>query len=384
MAAILLLLCCSSSDNPTPVKPPVEKKDLLFGADLSYVNQIIDKGGVYKTNGVVRNPYEIFAEAGTGIARFRLWHNPAWTKTVYGDDGAQLYSDLLDVEQSIKKARENNMKVLLDFHYSDTWADPAHQSIPAAWQQIKTIAILKDTIYNYTSKVLSYLNGKGLMPEYVQLGNETNCGMLYTDALEGFPVANVCNGQWSNLSEIVNAGIKAVRDVSAGSTIKTKIALHIADPKNVDWFFSNINTNTSIKDFDVIGFSFYPLWHTTVSVDDISNKIAEFKRKFAKDVMILETAYPWTTSSADTYNNLLGGSPLPNYPFTKDGQYNFLVKLAQEVQSGEGLGLIYWEPGWITSDMKDLWGTGSAWENATFFDFEGNTIKGIDYMKFEY
>ncbi len=142
--------------------------------------------------------------------------------------------------------------------------------------------MLKDSVYNYTSKVLTYLNGKGLMPEYVQLGNETNCGLLYTDAPEGFPAANVCNGQWANLSQIVNSGIKAVRDVSANSTIKTKIALHIADPKNVDWFFSNVNTNTSIKDFDVIGFSFYPLWHTTVSVSGISEKITEFRTKFRK------------------------------------------------------------------------------------------------------
>ncbi len=114
MSAIpFLLLCCSSSDDPTPVEPdPGEKNRSALRCRLSYLNQILDKGGVYKINGAVQNPYKIFADAGTGIARFRLWHNPTWTKTVYGDAGEQLYNDLYDVEQSIKKARENNMKIL--------------------------------------------------------------------------------------------------------------------------------------------------------------------------------------------------------------------------------------------------------------------------------
>jgi arabinogalactan endo-1,4-beta-galactosidase len=380
-----LLLCCSGNDVPAPVKPdPVDTPEFLFGADLSYVNQILDKGGVYKQNGAVTDPYEIFAASGANVARFRLWHNPTWTKSVYGDAGDQLYNDLYDVELAIKRARDEGMKILLDFQYSDTWADPGHQPIPAAWMNIKSITVLRDSVYNYTHKTLAYLNSKGLMPEYVQIGNETNCGMLYSDAPDGFPAGNACNGQWVNLGHVINAAIDAVRHVSGESTIDTRIALHIADPKNVDWFFSNLSSSTNVTDFDIIGFSFYPLWHTTISVNDISEKITEFRNMFDKDVMILETAYPWTTESADNYNNLFGGAPLANYPFTQEGQYDFLVKLTQEVKRGQGIGLIYWEPAWITSNMKDLWGTGSSWENATFFDFEGNTIKGMDYMKFDY
>lgn len=383
---LLLLVCCSSHDEPAPnnQNQSADTVKLLFGADLSYVNQILDKGGVYKQNGTVKDPYEIFASAGTNLCRLRLWHNPAWTKTVYGQSGTQLYNDLKDVERSAKKARDNKMQLLIDFHFSDTWADPSHQYIPDAWKNITTISVLKDSVYNYVSKTLTYLNSKGLMPEYIQIGNETNCGMLYSDALAGFPSANVCSGQWGNFGQVVNAAIKAARDVSSQATIKTKIALHIADPKNVDWFFSTLGTSTSVTDFDIIGFSFYPLWHTTYGVSDISEKITDFRTKFNKDVMILETAYPWTTESADNYNNLFGGSPLSGYPFTQDGQYNLLVKLATQVKKGQGLGLVYWEPAWITSNMKDLYGTGSSWENATLFDFQGNTIKGMDYMKFDY
>lgn len=122
-----------------------------------------------------------------------------------------------------------------------------------------------------------------------------------------------------------------------------------------------------------------------MSLTGISTKVAAFKEKFEKNVMILETAYPWTTESDDAYNNHFGDTPpLAGYPFAEDGQYEFMKALTAEVKEGGGVGVIYWEPAWISADMKDLWGTGSSWENSTFFDFEGNVIKGIDYMNFEY
>jgi arabinogalactan endo-1,4-beta-galactosidase len=382
---ILLLLCCGVSQTSRPVTElKGDSAAFLFGADLSYVNQILDKGGIYKTNGFQKDPYKIFAEKGTSLARFRLWHNPVWTKEVYGEMGTQLYNDLKDVEKSISRARAEGMQLLLDFQLSDTWADPGKQTIPKAWTNITSINVLEDSVYQYTRNTLRYLNDKGLMPEYVQLGNETNCGTLYTNAPDGFPAGNGCKGQWTNLGRVFNSGIRAVREVSGASKVKTKIILHVADPKNVSWFFNELTTTSAVRDFDVIGFSYYPLWHTTVVLDDVSTKVAEFKTKFQKEVMILETAYPWTTQSNDNYGNLFSSGALPGYPFTQQGQYDFMVRLTREVKEGGGIGLIYWEPAWISSPMKDLWGTGSSWENATFFDFSGNSVKGIDYMKFKY
>jgi arabinogalactan endo-1,4-beta-galactosidase len=274
---------------------------------------------------------------------------------------------------------------LLDFHFSDTWADPGKQYIPAAWKDIVDIDVLKDSVYNYTLKTLQYLQGKNLLPEFVQLGNETNCGMMYSDALPGFPSCNVCNGSWENMGAVLNAGVKAVRDVATTSTIKTKIILHVADPKNVEWWFDNIKSKGKITDFDVVGFSYYPLWHTTVPLDQISNRVLAFKSRYSKMVMILETAYPWTTAAADSYNNHFGNiTPLSGFPYSQHGQYDLMVKLTQEVKDGGGDGIFYWEPAWISSPMKDLWGTGSSWENCAFFDFDGNRHKGFDFMKFEY
>jgi len=383
----LLLIHCKDSEPTEDVNPPDPPGDFYFGADLSYVNQIQDHGGVYKDNNAAANPYKIFKDHGTNLVRLRLWHNPVWTRELYGDQGTQMYNDLADVEKAMQLARAEGMEVLLDFQYSDSWADPGKQEIPAAWKDIKTIEVLKDSVYEYTFKTLHYLDSKGLMPEFVQLGNETNCGMLYTDAPAGFPAANVCNGAWQRMGDLINSAIRAVDDVSENSDIKTKIILHVADPKNVTWWFDNMTATNqgNVSDFDIIGFSYYPLWHTTVSLDQISNNVSTFKSKYSKDVMILETAYPWTTQGDDQYNNLFGGDPaITGYPYTQQGQLDLLKKITQEVLDGGGKGVIYWEPAWITSDMKDKWGTGSSWENNAFFDFDGNPVQGMGYMTFDY
>lgn len=373
------LVACQDDDGATA---QTEQKLAYYGADLSYVNQIEEHGGVYKDDGQQQSPYVIFKNHGTNLVRLRLWHNPSWTKEVYGADGKKMYSDLKDVEVSIRRAREEGMEVLLDFHYSDTWADPAAQDVPAAWANITEPDVLKDSIYNYTFETLRYLNGKGLMPELVQIGNETNCGLLFTDAPEGFPTCNVCEGKWAETGAVINRAIDAVRDVADESTIKTKVILHIADPKNVKWFFDNLTTTGSVTDFDIVGFSYYPLWHTTVAPDKLSETIAGFKSAYNKDVMILETAYPWTMEAQDSYTNLFGSDPiLPGYSYTRQGLEKLLRDMAQEVHDGGGLGMIYWEPAYISSNMKDTWGAGSSWENCALFDFSGNAIPAIHYME---
>lgn len=384
---MLLLVVASNCKEEDPSLVPEEGSDApegyLFGADLSYVNQILDKNGIYKENGVEKNPYEIFRDNGTNLVRLRLWHNPQWTKSVYSPPGDQLYNNLFDVERAITEVKNLGMATLLDFHYSDNWADPGQQRIPAAWLEIRDIDVLADSIYNYTYETFDYLQSKNLMPEYVQLGNETNCGMLYTDAPEDFPSCNGCAGQWSNLQVIFNSAIQAVRDVSSGSSVNTKIILHVADPKNVDWFFDNIKA--TVTDYDIIGISYYPIWQTSIAVTQLSNEIADFRTKYDKDVLILETAYPWTTKENDSYGNIFGPEDeLDSYSMDVEGQARLIKLINQEVIDGGGIGTVYWEPGWITSDLKDQWGQGSAWENNAFFDYDGNLNEAINYMTEKY
>lgn len=358
--------------------------EFVMGADLSYVNQILDHGGTYRDSSGVEDPYKIFSDYGANVVRLRLWHDPEWTRTVYEGNDNPMYNDLKDVTRAMQEAKKQGMAVNLDIHYSDRWADPENQNVPKAWLDITSLDVLKDSVYNYTAHVLRQLNSKGLMPEYVQVGNETNCGMLITNAPDQFPALNVCDGNWSSAGAVFNSGIKAVRDVASEAGADTRIILHIAQPENVEWWFENMTGKGGVSDFDIIGFSYYSPW-SDVALGKISDYVSTFKTRFGKEVMIAETAYPWTLEDADSYSNIFGQSSLvAGYPATIAGQESYMTDLTQEVIDGGGTGVMYWEPAWISSDMKDLWGTGSAWDNNTFFDFQGKVHAGINYMTHPY
>lgn len=384
----LTLSCKKNTVTPVDQKPTYHlfTPDVFaMGVDLSYANQIEDHGGLYRDSSAARDLFRIMKDHGANMVRVRLWNNPQWIKTVYGSDQTPLYSGFDDVLKTIQRAKTLGLAVNLTFHYSDSWADPGTQKPPVAWENITSLQVLKDSIYNYTYLVLSKLNAKGLMPEMVQIGNETNCGLMMTGTKTGFPNLDGCNNHWQDLGSVINSAIKAVRDVSAQSSIKIKIALHISDPKNVDWWFGQITTSGGVSDFDIVGMSYYPLWHTTIAFGDMPALITKLKNSYNKKVMILETNYPWSTDNFDSYGNQFGGqTPLTGYTFTKEGQAKYLIDLTQKMITAGGSGVMYWEPDWISSQLKDPWGTGSSMENCAFFDFNGNAVSAIDYMRYIY
>lgn len=348
-----------------------------MGADLSYVNQILDHGGVYMDEGVEKDPYQIFAEKGAETARFRLFHEPQWIMQAYGDENKPLYHNFDDVALGIQRAKDQGMEVLLDFHYSDIWADPANQEVPAAWEG-KSFEAVRDSIYQYTYGTLSKLNKDGLLPEMVQIGNETNTGMVH-------PYGEVYgDATWQELGELINSGISAVREIEAETGEEIKVMLHIAQPENVSYWFEQITGVGDVEDFEVVGFSYYTPY-SDVALNEISGYVESFRNDFDREVMILETAYSWTFEGADDYNNLFYTESLVDgYPATKEGQRDLMIELVNQVLEGGGSGVFYWEPAWITSDLQDLWGTGSSWENNALFDFEGNAHLGFDYMSHDY
>jgi len=376
----LLLVLYSCKEDGNNNHDPNEKifytpDRFCMGADLSYVNQILDFGGTYRDSGIVKNPYLIFKNNGANVIRFRLFHTPAWTKEIYGDEGTQMYNDYFDVKLGIERAKNVGCAVCLDFHYSDSWADPGKQVPPAAWESLD-LEQMYDSIYAYTFSTLSNLDAEGLMPEYIQIGNEINPGFV-------LPLGKRWNGNENNCAYLLNAGIKAVREASESSPVDPEIIIHIAQPENVDTWFDGMNA-AGLTDYDIIGISYYYMW-SDVTIDNISNYVSFLKGKYGKEVMIVETGYPWTTGYADNYNNIINvGKLLPGYQATEEGQYQYLVKLTQEIIDGGGKGIFPWEPAWITSNMKDQWGQGSAWECNTLFDFQGNAIKGMQYMTYPY
>ena len=361
----------SSRDN----KGNYSWNQFIMGADLSYVSQIEDNGAVYKINNQPKDAFEIFKSIGTNTARVRLWNNPTWQLPV---TGGKMYSDLMDVEKTMRRAKQQGMAVCLDLHYSDDWADPDKQITPAAWKNLP-ISILKDSVYNYTLAVLNYFSEKNLTPEIIQIGNETTFGMLW-------PAGKIeNNSNWENFGTLLNSGIKAVRDFSINATIQPQIIIHVAQLQYANWWTKNIIEKGQVTDFDILGISHYYKWSTVNAMQAIGDTIQLLKKSFNKPIVLVETAFAWTNNNADTYGNLFySTTPIEGYSFTKEDQQRYMKDLIQTLITNGGTGIMYWEPAWITSSMKDRWGKGSSWENNTFFDFSGNLLPSITFMQYNY
>ncbi len=355
-------------------------QSFYFGADLSYVNEMEDCGVVYTENSSSKDPYQLFADHHCNLVRLRLWHTPSWYD---GLNAGQRYSDLQDVKKSIQRAKEQGMNVLLDYHLSDDWADASHQLVPAAWLGVvNNLSLLKDSLYNYISGTLLQLDQEGLLPEMVQIGNETNKGILLSpqDDQSGWML------DWNRNSQLFNTAIQAVRDVEVQSGKSIQIAIHFADPADVTWYVSNFIAN-GVIDFDVIGISYYWQYHHPYTIDLTGDVIAALISAYPPyKVMIFETGAIWTTQSHDEANNVLNTVDPSYSPASPENQNQWMIDLTQEVINSGGSGVIYWEPAWVSTDCYTQWGKGSHYENATFFDFDNNLIHsgGIGFMQHDY
>jgi arabinogalactan endo-1,4-beta-galactosidase len=344
---------------------PAAARDLYFGGDLSFANEMDDCGAVYRDHGVTKDVYRIFKDHGANLVRIRIWNNADWTK----------YSNLADVEKSIRRAKAAGMQVLLDFHYSDTWADGDHQIIPKAWADIADNAKLAQALYQYTFDTLTTLNRDGLMPEMVQVGNEINRELLGRAEWEkDRPI------DWTRNAMLINAGIRAVRDAGATATIKPKVMLHIAQPENAEPWFTAA-TKAGVTDFDIIGLSYYPKW-SKYNIAGLGIEVFRLTHLYPHaDVMLVETGYPWTLQWKDNLANVLGqDSLIPGYNPTPEDQRRYLLDVRDAVLKSGGDGVVYWAPEWVSTECRTQWGRGSSWENAALFDFDGELLPGIDFL----
>ncbi len=366
-AFFTLFLCsCNGNKNSstTPDNPQTDAEiTFYFGADLSYVNEMEDCGAVYKNGeGQVADAYQIFKDAGANLVRLRLWHNPTWTD----------YSNFEDVKKSISRAKSRGMRVLLDFHYSDTWADPNKQEIPAAWlSEINNTQALSQLLYDYTFSTLMNLADDNLTPDIVQVGNEINPMILQSGTLE-WPI------DWSRNSALLNKGIQAVRDAASQSNDSIEVMLHIAQPENGLWWFEQATAN-GVTDFDWIGLSYYPVW-SDYTLANVKVPLTTLIQTYQKRLMVVETAYPYTLTNQDPANNILGTNALVSgFPASQQGQLDYLIRLQQEVEGAGGEGLIYWEPAWVSTSCSTLWGQCSHWDNATLFDENKEPTLGLNF-----
>lgn len=358
---VALLLGCQRGGNPSVTQQPT----LLLGADLSYVNEIEDCGASVRENGKAIDIYELFHKKGARIVRLRLWHNPTWTN----------YSNLNDVKKAIRRAKKEGFVTLLDFHYSDTWTDPGHQVVPKAWEHISDTQLLGDSLYRYTYTTLMNLNQEGLLPELVQVGNETNSEILLKKASSEAI-------HWNRNVALFNRGLEAVAAVSKETGKSIGKMLHIAQPENAPDWFENMAKN-GLADYDWIGLSYYPQW-SKYSLSELEHTIIALKKAYHKRVMIVETGYPYTLKNIDAANNLLDSSGIQQaFPATPAGQKAFMIALTESVIRAGAEGITYWEPAWVSSKCSTLWGQGTHWDNALFFDAanQNEVLPVFDFFK---
>lgn len=357
--------CSESSSNDNNVNNDTIETPIsfYFGADLSYVNEMEDCGAIYKdSEGTITDVFKIFKDEGANLVRVRLWHNPVWTN----------YSNFNDVKKTIQRAKSEGLKVLLDFHYSDTWADPSKQEIPDAWlNDINNTNALGNLLYNYTYATLDELSNQNLLPDIVQVGNEIN-GMILQQGELVWPI------DWERNSALINKGIEAVRDIANAKSANIEVMLHIAQPENGLWWFEQATAN-GVIDYDWIGLSYYPNW-SDYDLDEVQTPLSTLKNTYNKKLMIVETAYPFTLENADNANNILGSEALTgDFPASQQGQLDYLNQLKEVIENAGGTGLIYWEPAWVSTECSTLWAQGSHWDNATLFDHTGKTTLGIQF-----
>ncbi len=249
---------------------PEKVTDKILGADISFLPQMESRGIKFSDNGVPGDPIEIMKAHGFNYIRLRIFNEPANPK---GYSPKQGFCDLAHTMAMAKRIKAAGMKFLLDFHYSDYWADPQQQNKPAAWVG-EDFTALKKSLYDYTVNVMQQLKAQGTAPDMVQVGNEINHGMVWPDGA----INNL-----DSLAQLIYQGVKAVKTVSPTTTVMLHIAL---GGQNAEARFFLDNMKKRNVPFDVIGLSYYPKWHGTPA--DLKNNMADLAKRYPQQVMVAE------------------------------------------------------------------------------------------------
>lgn len=335
----------------------------LHGADVSFVDRLEEAGVVFRDDAGAADLFALLKRHGFNAVRLRLWHTPA--------DG---YSGLPRTLALAQRAEAAGLHLLLAIHYSDTWADPAQQAKPAAWQPLPFDA-LRDSVRTYTERVLTALVDQGTPPALVQLGNEITGGLLWDDGRVGgtFDTPQ----QWRSLADLLTAAQEGVTAAFPDPALRPLTLMHLdrgGDAAAIQWFFDHLRDEHVV--FDAIGLSYYPWWHGDLV--DLSAALALAATRYQKPVFLVETAYPWTLDWFDDTHNLIGQTDqlLLGFPASVEGQTAFLQAVAtrvRETPEGYGQGVFYWAPEWIPARTF-----GSSWENLALFAPDGQALASLD------
>ncbi len=367
---LIFIVSCSSTINEenSTVSIVLNSNNSIFykGMDLSFQPELESFNVIYKDEN--NNPISVLPfikQKGTNLIRLKLWCNPV--SGLNGLNAVKIYA---------LRIKQNNMSFMLDIHYSDTWADPANQTPPVTWQNL-SLEDLKTKVYIYTKQVLNELKNQGTIPDFVQIGNETDSGFLWNYG----KVWNSFNNNWNNYSALFNKGSQAVREVCGNIT---KIIFHHSSVENSIYFLNQLMAYPI--DYDVIGLSYYPQFQTK-DLDLIQTKLNDLATIFNKEIMLVEVAYPFTLNYNDGLNNYIGNANqiIPVYPPTAQGQKDFMLKIIsilKNIPNNKGIGFVYWAPDWVSfSGNSASSTTGSSWENQCLWDFNNKALPALDIFQ---
>ena len=372
-------------------------EDFIFGMDVSSV-LAEEASGVkyYDFHGNETDLFTLLAACGINTIRVRVWVDP------YDDQGRGFGGGNCDTAVAVeigKRAAAAGQRLIVDFHYSDFWADPGKQMAPRSWKDME-IEEKTEAVYRYTKDCLTQLNEAGVDVCMVQTGNETN-GALCGEKT------------WMNIAFLMDAGARATREVFPDALI----ALHFANPENADSYRTyakkmDYYEKNGLIHYDVFATSYYPYWHGTLG--NLSRILTEIAETYGKKVMVMETSYAWTEEDTDFSGNTIGSGSgiVRDYPFTVQGQANSIRNITDTVvnRTPSGIGVVYWEGAWITVGTESreknqvLWEEfgsgwasshaavydpkdagkyygGSAVDNQAFFDAQGRPLESLKVFR---
>lgn len=343
----VLISCINEAEDPH--KTASTDSGLISAVDISTYPEMAKSMPVfYDAQGAPDSFLNILQKNGVNTIRLRLWVSPLHQS-----------SSFKEVAQFSETLKNKGFKIWLSLHYSNTWADPGQQITPDIWSDLGFLE-LKDSVMAYTHKVVAKIK-----PDYIQIGNEINAGFLH-------PHGKITTKQ-QQFMQLMTSAIKAVRELQTGA----KIIIHYAGLENSDWFFEQMSS----LDYDIIGLSYYPIWHGK-DLDHLSSVLENLSEKHQKDIFIAETAYPFTLEWNDWTNNIVGSDEQliwPKYPATPQGQKDFIAQIkkiiTQDVTRGKGF--CYWG-GELISLKGDQAMDGSAWENQALFNFQNHALPVLE------
>lgn len=384
--------------------------DFIRGVDISTYASLMDSGVEFKDwegNPIPAGTpfFKLLKESGINYVRLRIWNDP------YDASGNGYGAGNCDVDKAAeigKWATDAGMKVLLDFHYSDFWADPGRQVVPKAWAGL-AIDAKAEALEGFTKESLNTILDAGVDVGMVQVGNETNgklCG----------------ENNWPNMIKLFAAGSKAIREVSTERNKNILIVVHFANPEkvgNMKGFAKELNDGNI--DYDVFGSSYYPFWHGTLA--NLTSVLSDISKTYNKKVMVAETSWAYTLDDGDGQKNVVRkGVDVSAYDISAQGQAEEVRNVIEAVKNvgDAGIGVFYWEPAWIPVNVydaqaenaaevlaanKQAWETfgsgwassysitydpnvdetnygGSEWDNQALFDFEGYPLPSLNVFKY--